>query len=516
MAGFNAARTHDNTAESTLTTSNVGQLVLRSDADLPNPGDLPTTTHLSPAFANGFMYVAGESGNVYVYDAAAYPGCGGDIPPECAPLWFGTVPASSQRSSPAVVNGTVYVGGNDGVYAFDASGKTNCATPPDKSCGPLRTYAAGGPVASSPAIVDGTLYVTAGAAGRTLYAFDASGETNCSGTPVSCTALWSASLGGVGSDPTVAAGSVYVGAANGRVYAFDAAGTTNCSGSPHVCSPLWTATLSGAGSVSTLAYTNGVLYGTLNGRLYAVDATGAGCSGTSTTCVPLWRSTISTRASAPAVANGIVYSATPAGVEAFDAGGHTKCVGAPTTCTPLWTAVGATSLTPAIANGVLYVGEQDGTLQAFDAAGATNCSGTPSTCQPLWSRRAGIIASGPVVANGSVTVRVDDETSVISRFVRTYAIVPPRIYAANLGHDGAVYVHGIQFPPSTSGVVAVTDEDQSNEVATVNITTFADGDFFATPDLPVWQCGDDISVTATVGTSTASDKTVLGCQTASS
>ena len=516
MSGYNAARTFDNTSESSLTTSNVGQLSLRFGTLLGSFDPAPSTD-TSPAVANGSVYVAGDNGGLSVYDAAGVKGCTGDLPPACdAPLWTAAVPAATQHSSPTVVNGTVYLGGSDGkVYAFDAKGVTSCVAQDfGTRCSPLRTYAAGGPVASSPAVVNNILYVTAGPAGRTLYAFDAVGTTSCSGTPTSCAPLWSATLGGVASDPTVAAGQVYVGAGNGKIYAFDAAGATSCSGSPLVCAPLWTATLSGASSsISTPAYANGVLYATsADGRLYAVSATGTSCSGTPVTCAPLWRSSVSTRASAPAVGPNTVYSATPGGIQAFDAAGQSGCTGTPKTCTPLWTATGTTADTPAIANGVLYVGEQAGALKAFDAAGVISCSGAPKTCQPLWAD--GVSKGTPVIANGTVYSRSQDQTGCcLYRYLLAYSLVPPQIKAATFYFaDGKVPVEGIGFPRSTNGVVTVTDNDQSNEVASTNFTTRTDGSFYDVEvNLPVWQCGDHISATVTVGAITASDQAILQC-----
>ena len=403
------------------------------------------------------------------------------------------------------------------MYAFDAKGTTNCTTDSGSTrCSALRTYAAGGSVASSPAVVDGTLYVTAGATGRTLYAFDATGTTNCSGTPPSCAPEWSADLGGVASDPTVAAGRVYVGAGDGKLYAFDAAGATGCSGTPVVCTPLWTATLSGPGTaISTPAFADGRLYATsADGRLYAVSTASTNCSGAPLTCATIWRSPVSTRASAPAIASGTVYSATPGGIQAFDAAGHTGCAGTPRTCAPLWTATGTIADTPAIANGVLYVGQHSGVLQAFDAAGAINCSGVPKTCQPLWAD--GVSKSSPVVANGTVYGRFDDQTGCCSyRYLGAYSIVPPQIAAAQyLLGTGQVPVDGVGFPKSTNGVVTVVDEDQSNEVATNDFTTRDTGTFFDVEvTLPVWQCGDHIRATATVGAVTASTRATLQCPT---
>jgi outer membrane protein assembly factor BamB len=55
-------------------------------------------------------------------------------------------------SSPAVANGVVYVGSDDGtLYAFDAAGGTNCGGAP-KICFPLWSATTGGPVFSSPAV----------------------------------------------------------------------------------------------------------------------------------------------------------------------------------------------------------------------------------------------------------------------------------------------------------------------------------------------------------------------------
>src|SRR5499427_5493874 len=58
---------------------------------------------------------------------------------------------------------------------------------------------------------------------------------------------WSATTGGsVSSSPAVANGVVYVGSNDHNLYAFDAAGVTNCSGTPTTCAPLWSATTGGS------------------------------------------------------------------------------------------------------------------------------------------------------------------------------------------------------------------------------------------------------------------------------
>lgn len=117
--------------------------------------------------------------------------------------------------------------------------------------------------------MNGVVYV--GSGDNNLYAFDAAGTTNCSGTPEVCTPLWSATTGNeiVLSSPAVANGVVYIGSEDAKVYAFDAAGTINWSGTPKVCTPLWSAT-TGNQILSSPAVANGTVYiGSSDKHLYA-------------------------------------------------------------------------------------------------------------------------------------------------------------------------------------------------------------------------------------------------------
>ena len=66
----------------------------------------------SPAVADGVVYVGSQDGNVYALDAAT--GAQAWSFPTGAPVTF---------SSPAVADGVVYVGSNDGkVYSFTLAG----------------------------------------------------------------------------------------------------------------------------------------------------------------------------------------------------------------------------------------------------------------------------------------------------------------------------------------------------------------------------------------------------------
>ena len=275
-------------------------------------------------------------------------------PKICAPLW--TAHAGGE-SSPTVANGVVYIGSGNNLYAFDACGQRQLfrqpeglRAPVDRQnwkhrhlvasgvrrrclCGvlgpqalcfrrrrkhqllgiaqglrPPWTASTGNVVFSSPAVSNGVVYV--GSWDDNLYAFDAAGHLNCSGTPKICAPLWRDPTGGpVSASPVIANNVIYVGSDDDKLYAFDAGGKTNCSGTPTTCNPLWTATTSG-GIDSSPAVANGVIFvGSLDHNLYAFDAAGsAGCSGTPTTCTPLWTATTGARLlGSVAVANNVVY-----------------------------------------------------------------------------------------------------------------------------------------------------------------------------------------------------------------
>ncbi len=363
----------------------------------------------SPAVAGGVVYLGVADGNLYAFDAAGATNCSG-TPKVCQPMWTGPI-GGATSSSPAVANGVVYVGSPDHkLYAFDASGTTNCSGAP-KVCQPLWTGSTGDVIQSSPAVANGVVYV--GSFDTNLYAFDAAGATNCSGAPKVCQPLWTGHTGGnvfspIRSSPAVANGVVYAGSDRG-LYAFDAAGVTNCSGTPKVCQPLWSWN-GGTTIVASASVANGVAYlGSQDHKLYAFDASGTtNCSGNPKVCHPLWTgSTGDAIQSSPAVASGVVYQGSIDNkLYAFDAAGTTNCSGNPKVCQPLWTGSTGDDIqsSPAVANGVVYVPSRDNVLYAFDAAGTTNCSGAPKMCQPVWvsPTTGGGVVSSPAVSNGVV------------------------------------------------------------------------------------------------------------------
>jgi len=188
-------------------------------------------------------------------------------------LWSKSIGPSEFWSSPAVVNGVVYVGTeeytlnrNNGVYALNA-----------KNGGQLWNYSSGYSVEASPVVVGGVVYFVTD--NGDLYALSAKTGLD----------IWNSALFGVGdSSPAVVGGVVYVGSEDGNVYALNAT-----SGAK-----LWNYT-TGNGTLSTPAVVGGIVYvGSSDGNIYALDeASGA----------KLWSYNTIGAVGSPVVVNGILY-----------------------------------------------------------------------------------------------------------------------------------------------------------------------------------------------------------------
>lgn len=300
----------------------------------------------SPAVVDGVLYICG------IYDTNAFDAVTGRL------LWSSL--DGGGMSSPTVVGNVLYVGSNDyNISALDAS--TGAV---------LWKYRTGSIVYSSPALSDGIVY--AGSWDGNLYALNASTGT----------LLWDYhTYGIVRSSPAVAEGIVYFGSTDCNLYALDAGtgeliwqyvtGDELYSSSPAVADGLvyiqssdhnlyaldastgdvvWTYPVRGWGD-SCPAVADGVVYiGSDDGNVYALDA-GTGDL--------IWKyATGNLVRSSPSVANGVVYVGNSAGtVYALDAD----------TGTILWTYdtnEGGFS-SPAIAHGVLYIQGLNGYLYAL-------------------------------------------------------------------------------------------------------------------------------------------------------
>ena len=263
-------------------------------------------------------------------------------------------------SSPAVVDGVVYICGIFDINAIDAFSGTLLWTSPS------------GGRSSSPAVVDGVVYT--GSYEHEIHAVDASTGT----------LLWQYETGEiVFSSPAVAGGVVYAGSDDDHLYALDASTGTL----------LWTFE-TGGDVRSGAAVVNGTVYfGSRDNKIYALDA------GTGDLLWNYARAASSSQTayldSSPAVVDGVVYVGNDGNsIDALDA----------VTGDLLWQyeTGDAVYSSPAVADGVVYAGSDDDYLYALNA----------STGALLWSYEAGgDVRSSPAVANGIVYVG-DDGGSV--------------------------------------------------------------------------------------------------------
>jgi outer membrane protein assembly factor BamB len=336
----------------------------------------------SPAVVDGMVYFGSDDGYVYALNAA-----NGDL------IWNYSTGGPVQ-SSPAVVDGVVYVGGyhSHAVFALNAyTGELVWRSQTD-SIYPNQI--------SSTAVSDGLVYVNVnnvGGSGGKLYAFNAStGNLTWYYTPMP--GAW------LSSSPTVYAGKVYFETSAGVVVALDAAsgktswvyivrldGSNSSSGSsyPSPCS---------------LSVSDSLVYvGTSIQILQAIDASNGAF---------VWSGDISGGVgfSTPAVANGVVYVSTTIG--GFVGSVHDGGVSAlnAKTGVSLWnTTVGSIQRSsPAVANSVVFVGS-DNTLNSNVKDGHSIYAFDASTGATIWTyTTGGDVYSSPAVAYGVVYVGSND------------------------------------------------------------------------------------------------------------
>jgi outer membrane protein assembly factor BamB len=219
----------------------------------------------SPAVVDGTVYVGSSDHRVYAIDATSG-----------TEQWHFQTNESVQ-SSPAVVNGTVYVGSLDQhVYAIDATSGTE-----------QWRFQTEGQVESSPTVVDSTVYV---GSDENVYALDtASGNQRWAFE----TDDWMKE-----SSPAVIDSTVYIGSQSGHFYALDAVnGNQHCS---------FGTDLPHGWMRSSPAVVDSTVYVCWRKHLYALDAN----SGTVQWCFEIDRSSWS---SSPVVMDNTVYVGTYSG-----------------------------------------------------------------------------------------------------------------------------------------------------------------------------------------------------------
>ena len=343
-----------------VATPSASVAMYRGDAahtgELPGPGivgrpyriwrfDSAGELYSSPAVANGVVYVGSKSGFLFALSAE-----------DGTEQWRADLGDYIVRSSPAVIDDTVYIGAGYTLFALDAAS--------GEEVWQGRTSFSG---SSSPAIVDGVIYVASQSS--TVYAFDAeTGKltwTFQTDGPVFSSPSVSDKLvfvgtdngkllalniltgqprwkfetdGGIFSSPAVVGDLVYVTTKNGKTYAVDI----------ETGDVRWSYD---AGGEASPAVSGGTVYvAGADGGLYALDAAQGGD--------PKWLfPTGSTITSSPVVAGGIVYVASGTTLYAINAA----------TGTEEWRyAAGYTIITsPVVVNGVIYIGGADGYLDAI-------------------------------------------------------------------------------------------------------------------------------------------------------
>ncbi|MET8049740.1 PQQ-binding-like beta-propeller repeat protein [Streptosporangium sp. NPDC005286] len=300
-------------------------------------------------------------------------------------------------SSPAVVDGVVYVGSGDGkVYALDAL------------TGAVRwTHKIGGRVYSSPAVVDGVVYV--GSGDGKVYALDA----------LTGAVRWTHKTGDwVYSSPAVVDGVVYVGSGDGKVYALDA-----LTGAVR-----WTHK-TGDDVGSSPAVVDGVVYvGSDDHKVYALDAlTGA---------VRWTHKTGNWVRSSPAVVDGVVYVGNGDGDDDNSYKGKVYALDALTGAVRWTHKIGNwVGSSPAVVDGVVYVGSDDHKVYALDAL----------TGAVRWTHKTGNwVRSSPAVVDGVVYVGSNDHKvyalDALTGAVRWTHKTGNWVYSSPAVVDGVVYV----------------------------------------------------------------------------
>jgi outer membrane protein assembly factor BamB/serine/threonine protein kinase len=254
----------------------------------------------------------------------------------------------SEWSSPAVVDGTVYIGRkvDDTVYAIDAESGTE-----------EWRFVTDAGVTSSPAVVDGTVYI--GSSDDNVYALDAEDGTE----------QWRYTAGSdIDSSPTVVGGTVYVGSGDDNVYALNADDGAE-QWQFETGDIVW----------STPAVANGTVYvGSLDNNVYALNSDDGTEQWSFETGGEIW--------AVPAVVDGTVYvGSRDNNVYALDADDGEE----------LWSYETGDTIksAPAVADGTVYIGSWDNNLYALDADDGTE----------EWSYDTGG-SSSPAVVNNTVYV----------------------------------------------------------------------------------------------------------------
>jgi len=332
------------------------------------------------------------------------------------------------RSSPAIVNGVVYEGSNNGIiYALNAS--TGSVFWQYNSCSQVE---------SSPAVVNGVVYVGILWDGHNGYVVALNAETG--------SLIWRFSTNsGIESSPTVVNGIVYIGSYYGYIYALNAANGAL----------IWSY-FTGSSTFSSPSIVNGVLYqGADNGNVYALKAANGAL---------IWAfQTGSHVYSTPAVVNSVVYVCSDSGtVYALNTSDGSK----------IWQAsVGSgtdhADDSTAVANGMVYIGARNG----YYALNATDGSQIWFFTSPYSQRQLqGYVYSSPAVSGDVVyfgscdsyifALNAFNGSMIWSYRTGGFLFASPAIANGVLyigSYDGKIYALGTQTNSTTPNSQSTTE-----------------------------------------------------------
>ena len=353
----------------------------------------------SPTVVDGTVFVGSADNHLYAVDAAT-----GEQ--EWA---FETRGWQRVTSSPTVVDGTVFVGSKDNhLYAVDAAtGEEQWA------------FETGDSVSSSPTVVNGTVFV--GSYDDNLYAVDAAtGEEQW----VFETGDW------IQSSPTVVDGTVFVGGKDNHLHAVD-----ETMGERE-----WVFETDDSVFSSPTVADGIVFVGSADTNLYAVDAA---------TGEQEWVfETGDMVGSSPTVADGTVF------VGSNDA--HLYAVNA-TTGEQDWAVETGEAVfsSPTVADGIVCVGSWDNNLYALNA----------TTGEEQWVvETGGLVFSSPTVVDGTVFVgSYDDNLYALDADVEGSS-EGSRVHLGTLGHHDNWRYAGQSIDISAAQDSSETDNQDSSRV----------------------------------------------------
>jgi outer membrane protein assembly factor BamB len=305
-----------------------------------------STSHTSPVVANGRLYMVGTDAKLHVLD-----GAGNEV--QNSPVKLGNDLSGQSFAAPTVDNGTVFVDGANTLYAFDATSlalKWAVKTDGYWQVGPF----------SSPVVGNGKVIVGANNGVGYVDIFNASSGAK----------LDSFRLGDYLTTPiAVANGWFFVGGQSGGLYARDMSRVQ----------PGWT--WLGSSTITGVAVAGNDLVVSINNGNLQEFTTG----GTHVGAFKNFDGSTVTPASAPAIANGIVYAGAGNGtLKSFSLATQQQVAQSVNV-----TNVGQVS----VANGIVFSTGQGAALWAFNAGNLS----------PLFSSNTNVAnGSEPVVANGHV------------------------------------------------------------------------------------------------------------------